>query len=138
MIGLFLRGQHYENNSFINIEDIDREENALVCQTNARSCCRGIDIRTYLDRSLRDWSFPGRSTRLCRKNEQYRREDCHLYTSREFRAVLLHRRNSSNIMTGRYKCTIPDNRGNIISLYAWLHNNDSFGKLIIIRIFMSV
>ena len=115
MIGLFLRGQHYENNSFINIEDIGREENALVCQTNAYSCCRGIDIRTSLDRSLRDWSFPGRSTRLCGKY-QPNREDCHLYTSREFRAVLLHR-NSSNIMTGRYKCTIPDNRGNIMPGY---------------------
>ena len=131
VIGLFLRGQHYENNSFINIEDIGREENALRCLTTAHNCCRGIDIDTQLPRSFRDWSFPGRSTRFCGKNEvRYYREDCHLYTSREFRAVLLHRRNSSNIMTGRYKCTILDNRGNIISLYAWLHNNDSFGKLI--------
>ena len=130
VIGLFLRGQHYENNSFINIEDIGREENALRCLTTAHNCCRGIDTR--LHRSFRDWSFLGRSTRLCGKNQQYYREDCHLYTSREFRAVLLHRRDSSsNIMTGRYNCTILDNRGNIISLYAWLHNNDSFGKYVI-------
>ena len=97
------RGDTYQNNSFVFLEDIGEGDNdALLCITNQTACCRPGGMGT----GLGNWFFPN-GTRV--SNEGINSTsglNWDFYSTRGEMVVLIHRRRGG--VEGIYRCEIPD------------------------------
>ena len=107
-----LNGITYQNHSMVFLEDIGEGDQALLCITNFRNCCR----RPYTSggRALGNWFFPN-GTRVPSSGNQW---DFH--RTRGHKVVLLHRRRGG--VEGIYRCEIPDAMNGIQTIYIGIYN----------------
>ena len=105
------RGTIYQNNSIVTLEDIGDDDDALLCITDQRNCCR--PSHTVMRTVFGGWYFPN-GTWVPSAGQQW---DFH--RTRGQSVVLLHRRRDGE--DGIYRCEIPDiehvNRSIYIGVY---------------------
>ena len=56
-VSFSLRNTTYENNSFVNLEDIGKDDDALLCTTDLTACCRP-PYTGEMGPDLGNWFFP--------------------------------------------------------------------------------
>ena len=105
-----LNGITYQNNSIVSLEDIGEGDDALLCTTNFRNCCRP----PYTGGALGNWFFPN-ETRVQSSGKQW---DFHRTRGRM--VVKLHRRRGG--VEGIYRCEIPDAMNDIQTIYIGVYN----------------
>ena len=96
------RGRTYQNNSFVFLEDIGQDSDALLCITNQTACCHPGGMGT----GLGNWFFPN-GTRV--PNEVVNSTSglkWDFYRTWGEMVVLVHRRRGG--VEGIYRCEIPD------------------------------
>ena len=99
-----MRGKNYTNNSVMNIAEVGRGKNALLCMTD-RECCCGI----YGHRSGQFYYPNGRKVPIQGNGDVF-------YRDRREKMIRLNR-NRGYQPTGMYRCEIPDASGVIQKLY---------------------
>ena len=93
------RGTIYQNNSIVTLEDIDEDDDALLCITDQRNCCRP-PYTGEMGTVFGGWYFPN-GTWV--PSLGYQRD---FHRTRDQSVVLLHRRRGGE--EGIYHCVIPD------------------------------
>ena len=112
-IGLTLNNVNYTNNSVVTITDIGTGSAALICTTTRQACCLSTDGS--------HWYFPDGS-------QVQRFETLSYYRTRTISGALsggtvsLHR-NPGATTTGVFHCDIPDDSGDLQSLYVGIYTN---------------
>ena len=98
-----LGGTTFPNNSVVLIDDIGEQDNALFCVTTSQDCCT-IDRRG-------EFYYPN-GTFIPTNNigQDY-------YRNRGDGFIRLNRRNGATSPTGRYRCEIPDARGQLQNIF---------------------
>ena len=109
-----LNGTTYQNNSVITLEDIGEGDDALLCITDQRNCCRNADTGVVFG----NWFFPN--------GARVPSETVNIYRTRGQGVVRLHRRRGG--AEGLYRCEIPDTSNITQSIYIGVYN-ESNGKL---------
>ena len=106
------------NNSYIYYEEISMEIGALKCLTDSDGCCRDTNVSNWRD-ERGELVQEGADDGTC------------LYVTRGDGVISLNRRNSDCIppTSGLWRCDIPDSSGEIQSLYIYISNNESYGKI---------
>ena len=102
-----LRNTTYQNNSVVSLEDISEGDDALLCITDQRNCCRPAQIGT--DVAYGNWFFPN-GTQVPSSGKQW---DFH--RTRGASVVRLNRRRGGE--EGIYRCEIPDTANVTQSIY---------------------
>lgn len=102
-----LRGTEYGNNSLVKTEDIGEDNEALICSTGYRPCCGTPPNR------FGEWYYPdGNNVRPVGSGDTFYRSRLNDGT------VRLHRKTSGVLPAGgRYKCTIPNNHGDMTNVF---------------------
>jgi len=98
-----LRGTTYQNNSNVILEDIGKDNDALLCKTNQTACCR----RSYTGSNmsvLGNWYFPNGTRVPSASTNSGERWD--FFRNRGEMVVRMHRRRDGE--EGIYRCVIPD------------------------------
>ena len=105
-----LNGSPIANNSYVNVGDIGRDNDALLCCTNKPGCCKNPN-------RAGEWYFPN-GTKVGIK-APIRDE---FYRDRETQVVRLNRRRGTftEILRGRFRCDVPDADNNTQSIYAYI------------------
>ena len=109
------------NNSFIYYidigDDIGGRNLSLKCVTDSVNCCDNTDVGGWRDESGRP-VYQGADGATC------------LYVTRGDGVISLHRKRGCYDHTpGLWRCDIPDSSGHMQSLYAYISNDRSYGKL---------
>ena len=91
-----LNGTTYQNNSCVALEDIGKDNNALLCVTGQTACCK----RPLNGSTKGNWYLPN-GTRVPSKERQW-----NFYRSRDQMVIRLNRRQGGE--DGIYRCEIPD------------------------------
>lgn len=99
---LKLRSRIYINNSMIPISEIGEGEDALLCFTDLRECCRSN--QTLNKKVLGDWLYPNGSGVGTLKSYP----DEGFYKNRNHSVVRLHRGENITMPTGQFCCKVPD------------------------------
>ena len=86
------------SNGFVNVNDIDEDYSALLCQTNKTDCCHIIPNRAG------EWYFSNGS--LVGRNHYPQQYDL-FYRSRGHQVVYLNRHGNPS-ERGRFYCVLPD------------------------------
>ena len=95
-----LKSTIYQNNSVVTLEDIGEGDDALLCITDQRNCCRYPHTGEMGPLVSGNWFFPD-GTRVPSSNSQW-----DIYRNRGQSVVRLHRRRGGE--EGIYHCEIPD------------------------------
>ena len=104
----------YSNNSAISLSNIGEGNNALMCLTSLRRCCRSVDTGAKV---LGNWQYPNGSS------VSNRLQTISLYKNRGMRAVILHRHTNYEVsFSGIFTCTIPDSNSINRTLHIFLHS----------------
>jgi hypothetical protein len=100
-VGLILKGTRITNNSYVDVDDIGENGDALLCTTNNTNCC---------NKPMGEWYFPGSNNMTVgikgnppNNNEFYRNRGSGPGVVRLHR-----RRSSSKSKRGRFRCEVPD------------------------------
>lgn len=101
-----LRGRTYLNNTIVLITDIGEDDNALLCVTDKRDCCRTEDGQLVGEFYTPDNNQVG-----------VRSSGNSFYRNRGLQIVRLNRRDDALSPTGRYRCMVPDSSGRSQNLY---------------------
>ena len=112
-------GEPARNNSFIYYANIHEGGGALKCVTNMSIiCCHDTNVSDWRD-ERGELVQEGADDGTC------------LYVTRGDGEISLNRRNSDCIppTSGLWRCDIPDSSGEMQSLYIYISNDTSFGKL---------
>ena len=112
-IGFTLNTMQYPNNSVVTITDIGTGDSAaLLCTTTNPGCCSSSNPATQ-------WYSPngGQVQNLGRSPPSMTFSRTR---SRSPASVILHR-NSEATTTGIFRCDIPDNSGNLHSIYVGIY-----------------
>ena len=107
-IGLTLNNVQCTNNSVVNITDIGTDSAALICTTTNSDCCFG--------RQGNGWYLPNGFELFNTNTQPYYRT-----RSTSPGAVRLNR-NPGATTTGVFHCDIPDDSGDLQSLYVGIYN----------------
>ena len=101
-VSLFLHDRLVTNNSYVDIDDIgEGDEAALLCVTDLKQCCRGINTPGGVG-ALGVWLYPnGTDVLLPGSGDDF-------YRNRNRSVVRLNRRNNAIFPTGLYCCVVPD------------------------------
>ena len=99
-------GQTYLNNSIVAINDIGEGDNALLCVTDKPDCCKPPN-------GLLQGDFYYPDNTLVRNHAQ----SYSLYRDRGPQVIRLNRRSDVLLITGVYRCEIPDFTGWNRSIY---------------------
>ena len=91
-----LKGKVYKNNSFVSINEIGEDDQALLCKTDKVECCGTVPDR------FGEFYNPDGSKVLIRKANQG------FYRNRGEQQIRLNRRVGTINPTGVYRCEIPD------------------------------
>ena len=108
-----LKGERHENNSVIPLEELGHDNDALLAITGNQGCCR--------DRRIGEFFYPDGSLVPINNAGQA------LYRNRDNQLIRLHLRDqASSVSTprGKYHCELPDDCGEMVSLYV------NLGKLV--------
>ena len=97
---LSLKGVYLANNSYVDVDDIGEDENALICYTNKTSCCH----RPYW---VGEWLFPNGSNVQIVGWNQNSGASGFFYRNRGDRVVRLNRYGNP-LETGHFYCQLPD------------------------------
>ena len=104
-IHFLLDGQLYSNNSRISLHLIGEGENALTCKTDLINCCGTPPSR------IGEFFYPnGVQIPIQRFGHGF-------YRSRGKQEIRLHRREGVTTPTGRFRCQIPDAKGDLQNIY---------------------
>ena len=109
-----LRGITYQNNSLVNLEDIDEGRDALLCVTDLTACCRHYEMRSGCRVVLGNWYFPN-GTRVSSIGLQW-----NMYRTTGWMVKGLHRRKGG--VDGIYRCLIPDKAGANQNIYIGVYS----------------
>ena len=105
-ITLKLKGKSTKNDSYVSIDDIGKENGALLCLTDKRPCC--------VSTSTGEWYFPNGNQVPILRN--VRHTNHYFYRNRDNQVVLLNR-----VMDpperGRFFCEVPDSSGESQTIY---------------------
>ena len=96
-VSLILNGTEIANNSYVDVDDIGANENALLCHTDKHDCCREHPNRAG------EWYFPNGTvvgTGGASQDEFYR--------DRATQVVRLNRRQGTSTERGLFLCQVPD------------------------------
>ncbi len=115
-LGFLLQGIPYTNNSVVPLraigETVPGVVGALYCLTNNTRCCRGLD-----GLSAGEWFLPGETLPVVEVNSSSM-ATADFTKARGPSILLLNRRNSfATGPTGVYTCQIPDDSGQLRTLY---------------------
>ena len=106
-----LNGTKYRNNSLVTLEDIDEDDNALLCITNSIACC-GQDYKDENGSIIGNWFFANRSKVPRNPNCSGL---CDFYMDAHHMMVCLNHRRSG--VEGIYMCEIPDSMNITQTIY---------------------
>lgn len=101
-------GQIYSNNSEIALCIIGEGKNALSCKTDFKSCCGSPPNR------FGEFFYPN-GVRISIRSRGYG-----FYRDRGKQEIRLNKRERVTTPTGRFRCDIPDEEGNLQSIYITL------------------
>ena len=91
-----LKGKVYNNNSFVSINEIGEDDEALLCKTDKVECCGTVPNR------FGEFYYPdGSRVPIKRRNDRF-------YRNRDEQQIRLNRRAGSVSPTGLYRCELPD------------------------------
>ena len=107
-IGLTLNNVQYTNNSVVTITDIGTDSAALLCTTTLPDCCSSAYQETQ-------WYLPNGTQLSNASTQSYYRT-----RSRSPGAVRLNR-NPGATTTGVFRCDIPDDSGDLQSIYVGIY-----------------
>ena len=94
-----LKGKVYANNSFVNIDDIGEDDEALLCKTDKAECCGTRPNR------FGEFYYPlGARVPIKKAGQGF-------YRNRDEQQIRLNRRPGTMAPTGVYRCEIPDSSG---------------------------
>ena len=116
MTAAVLSGTTYQNNSNVILEDIDEDDDALLCITNLPACCQ----RPYTDEmgpTLGNWFFPN-GTKVPSEVSNDTSDD--FYTTRGQVVVRMNRRRGR--VEGIYRCEIPDAKNVTQTIYIGVYS----------------
>ena len=95
---------YYDNDSVIPISEIGEEEDALLCITDLRECCKKNQTLSN-ETALGNWFYPNESAV---GTLEHFSSDQGFYKNRDRSVVLLHRKGNITVPTGQFCCDIPD------------------------------
>ena len=95
-VSLSLRGAPIANNSYVDVDDIGVNENALLCHTDKRDCC------SHQNRAG-EWYFPSGTRVGISGNSQDE-----FYRDRATQVVRLNHRQGTSTERGLFLCQVPD------------------------------
>ena len=105
-----LNGTTYQNNSIVNLEDIDERDDALLCKTHQIACCRSSNT------VLGNWFFPNGSRVFSGDEDPASyNNNTDFYRDRGQMVVRLKRRRGGE--EGIYCCEIPDSANVTQTIY---------------------
>ena len=107
LVNFVLHGQTYLNHSTVAFNDIGEGDNALLCVTDKIDCCKPPNG----DNVQGEFYYPNNNL----VNNQAAGDS--LYRNRGPQVVRLNRRNAVLLITGVYRCEIPDSRGRTQNIY---------------------
>ena len=99
----------------MNLGDIGKDDNALVCITDLTACCR-CPYTGEMGPDMGNWFFPN-GTRINAPGEG---TDWDFYRTRGEMMVLMHRRGGGE--DGIYRCDIPDEMYIIQTIYIGVYS----------------
>ena len=105
---LSLRGLHLDSNSYVDVDDVGEDSNALLCHTNKTGCCGDINNPTN---RVGEWYFPGGGMVQIRKGNQNL-----FYRDRGVKIVRLNRHGMAS-ERGHFRCEVPDDNNVKHNLY---------------------
>ena len=94
---LLLRGRLYGNNSIVNFNEIGHDNEALLCLTNSTDCCYSYNSANKLGH----WYLPNSTIPVNASSIGF-------YRNRGPSVVRLHHGNDSIMLSGIFRCEIPD------------------------------
>jgi hypothetical protein len=94
---LSLKGEIIANNSYVGIDDIGEDDDALLCHTNKTDCCHESYNRAG------EWYFPNG---MIVKIEGRSADE--FYRDRRAQVVRLNRRQGTFTVRGLFRCEVPD------------------------------
>ena len=97
---------YYSNNSMISISDIGEGDDALLCITDLKKCCRRNQTLSSFG-TLGDWFYPD-GVRIV--------SDDMFYRNRNHSVVHLHRREDTTAPTGQFCCKVPDATYKVVTI----------------------
>ena len=103
-----LNGTTYQNNSLVTLEDIGKDDDALLCVTNQTACCQPSSTGGN-GSVIGNWFFPN-GTRVPGGGSQW-----DMYRRRGYKMVHIYRRRGGE--EGIYWCGIPDSMNVTKSIY---------------------
>ena len=98
----------------MDLDDITTGDGRLFCLTNTASCCRASDTPGGVG-GVGVWYFPD-GTEVPRSSSGFNRD-------RGTSFVALSRGSSSNVVTGLFRCEIPDVNGEIVTLIVGIYRS---------------
>ena len=111
---------YYNNNSMISISDIGEGDDALLCITNLRDCCKNIQTHSGIG-ALGEWFYPNGDA-VAVETYSYRG----FYKDRDQSVVRLHRREDGTAPIGQFCCKVPDATYEVVTICIDMSNsNDS-------------
>ena len=125
-IGLTLNSVQYTNNSVFTITDIGTGSAALRCTTTRSGCCSSAHPTTQ-------WYFPSGSqvqnpSSLPNPSMTFSR------TRARFPGTVLLHRNPGATTTGVFRCDIPDDSGDLQSLYVGIYTDTTGDQQVCVTI----
>ena len=108
-VKIVLGGHIHGNNTIVTIADIDQNDSALLCYTNAFNCCKTTG------QYAGDWYFPdGMPVKIFAVGDDF-------YRNRDRSVVRLNRRNNAISPTGVFRCEIHNASGVSQNIYAGIY-----------------
>ena len=106
---LSLNGHFIANNSYVDVDDIGEDDDALLCHTDKPDCCN-----PFLVYGIRagEWYYPNGS----RVGIQGGYQD-EFYRNRRAQVVRLNRRQGTFTARGLFRCEVPDASGIIQTVF---------------------
>ena len=120
-LGVYLKSKCtiYNNNSVISISDIGEGDDALLCVTDLRDCCKNSQTPSGIG-ALGDWFYPNGSNVGTLKSYPDRR----IYKDRDHNVVRLHQRENVTETIGQLCCKLPDATSKLVTLCINIINNN--------------
>ena len=104
-VRLSLKGANITNNSFVDVDDIGENDDALLCHTNKTYCCDSESVSIPEDRAGEWYSTCNKKTKVETLGDPARNKT--FYRNRGPSVVRLNRRGSPS-KRGCFQCEVPD------------------------------
>ena len=98
---------YYNNNSMVSISDIGEGDDALLCVTDLRDCCKKYQTLNS-SRALGNWFYSNGSAVGV--------NDRGFFKNRDRSVMRLHRRENTTAPTGQFCCKVPDATYKVVTI----------------------